>query len=87
MGLKLAQSEVFQVSWKINAWNFSVFLHEVTTAWRLEIESNDFFGKVFYWGFLGKKGANEFFKFYNKPMHWIFLILCMKLQQQRLKFG
>ena len=63
IGLKLAQSEVFRVSWKINAWNFSVFLHEVTTAWRLEIESNDFFGKMFYWGFLGKRVQMSFLSF------------------------
>ena len=42
----LAQNEVFQFLSKINIYNFSDFLHEVTLAQRLKLEPKDFLGKI-----------------------------------------
>ena len=36
---------VFQVLQKINLWNFSDFLYEVTVTEKHKIDSNDFVGK------------------------------------------
>ena len=42
---KWAQSEVFQVYWKVVAQNIFEFLHKVTSAQELEIDVSEFFGK------------------------------------------
>ena len=42
--LKRHRNEVFQVLSKANTWNFSDFLHEVTTAQRVTTARNDFLG-------------------------------------------
>ena len=69
---KWAQREVFQVLWKINAWNFSDFFHEVTVAKIFEITQWYFEEKSFTGVFLGKKEVQnpekciEFFRLYRK---------------------
>ena len=59
--LKWAPNEVFQVMSKINAWNFSDFLHGVTLrmAWRIKIEFNDFWTNIFVLKFLDQKGSKN----------------------------
>ena len=39
----LEKIAVYQVSWENNVWNLSDIFHEVTTAWRLKTDENDFF--------------------------------------------
>ena len=69
IGRKRALNEVSQVLWKIRAWKFSNFLHEA--AEKFKIASNDFFQKKYCTWVLGQKVTeNEFFKFYNKLMHF-----------------
>lgn len=68
-----AKNEVFEIVWKINGWNFSDFLHEITPWWRLKIDSEE----NLMLGFFGQK----------KGLTWVFLlvqqiealIFCMKL--------
>ena len=75
--------------WKLNV-NFQIFLHEAwrTAAWMLKIDSNNFFRRKSCTGIFRPKRDPKFvFRIYNKLMHWVYLILCMKLPQQRLKIG
>ena len=54
----------------------------------LKTELTDFLGKNLVLSFLGQKGPkwvqNEVFKFYEKSVHGIFLIFCLKLQQHKV---
>ena len=56
--LKWTQNEVFQVLWKIDAWNFFDFLPELTATQSLKIDLNCFF--FFFFFYFGKSG----FKFF-----------------------
>ena len=40
----MGKNAVYQVSWETNVWNLSDILHEVTKAWRLKTDENDFLG-------------------------------------------
>ena len=51
MSPKWVQNEVFHVSWKINAWNFSNLLHEVIATQSLKIDLDDNFRKILFRGF------------------------------------
>ena len=64
-GMTGAQNKVFQVLWKIDAWNFS------DVAWScnrsLKIDWNDWLRKNLVLKFLVQKGTKPmFFKFYEK---------------------
>ena len=60
-----ALDKVFQIFWKIGTQNFSdFFLHKVTVAYRLEMDSCDFCGKTLK--FVGQKKLRmKFSKFYE----------------------
>ena len=60
----------------------SDFLYNVTLAFRLNIDLNDLLEKSQLEFFSGNSDPT-FFKFYQKLMHIIFLIFCMKLQQHK----
>ena len=99
IGRKRALNEVSQVLWKIRASKFSNFLHEA--AEKFKIASNDFFQKKYCTWVLGQKVTeNEFFKFYNKLMHfdkfwlrgflvswWIEVCICIFLHQVQHQKG
>ena len=74
----MAQNEVFQVLWKINAWKFSDFLHEVTANTVLNLTSKscfEFFGpkrakvgpKCAFLNYM-KIGSQNVFNFLHKVM-------------------
>ena len=64
----------FSYSSKVSAWNLSDFLHKVIAALKLKIDSDDFYGKKSCCGGFGQKVVqNEFYKFYNKSIYYIFL--------------
>ena len=56
-GPKWAQNKVFQVLSKVNAWNCSDFLHEVTAAKSLKLAINGFLGIILFWCFWTKKST------------------------------
>lgn len=66
VGPKGVQNEVFHVLWKIDAFNFSDFLLEITAAYRLKIDSIDVLGKIIFCIFSVKKypkwAQNKFFE-------------------------
>ena len=74
------QSKFSQVSWKV-VWEVFCFFwleleqHEDSKLTQKEKSCTRVFGQ--------KLGRNEFFEFYNKLMVRTFLVLCIKLQQQR----
>lgn len=87
-GPKLAQSEVFQISSKMNVCNFFRFLHEVLAAWRLKIESNYFYGKNLLLGFLNKMQSKM--NFVSSITNWcieFFIFLHKFTEAWRLKIG
>ena len=49
MDPKLLQNQVFNVSWKIDAWNFSNFWHGITATKSLKINLGDNFRKILFW--------------------------------------
>ena len=64
-GPELSQNEVSQNLRKINPFKFSDYLYQVTLAYRLKIEVNDFFGEkylVLRCLFGPKEAQNEFFQ-------------------------
>ena len=65
---------VLLILWRINALNFSDFLHKVTAADKIMWKNVCF-------GVFGapKNGPGMFFKFYDEWKHDISLIFCMKL--------
>ena len=74
MDRKLAQNEVFQILKKIILWNFSDFFRMKLQQYNsLKLIRMTYLGKILQWV------QNEFFEFYNKSIHWIFLF-CMKLR-------
>ena len=82
-GMTGAQNKVFQVLWKIDAWNFS------DVAWScnksLKIDWNDWLRKNLVLKFLVQKGTKPmFFKFYEKLTlrTFSFFFFCMKLPKQ-----
>lgn len=66
---------------------FLIFLYEVTAAWWVKIDSNNFL--VFYWSFWTKRNPKWIFKFHSKSLRWVFFcFFCLKLQKhQNLKLG
>ena len=78
---KMDQEERFSSFMKNHYTKISWFLQQQVYSYS-NMTLCDFFGKNLLLGFLDKKGTqNEFFKFWNKLMHWIFIIFYMKLQQ------
>ena len=58
--------------WKIKAWNFFDFLHDLIVAYWLKISSNDFLRKKSCTRVSRQKAiSSEFFEFNDKSMHWI----------------
>ena len=49
----------FPVLSKINAWIFCDFLQEVTAAWKLKIDGNDFLGNYSFSKFLSQKDPSD----------------------------
>ena len=73
--------------------NIFLILSEVAETQGLKIDLYYFLGKivlflVLFWSFWAKRGQNRpkirFFKCYEKSSRDIFLILCMKLQLQKV---
>lgn len=59
-GPKMGQKWGFSSWSKINTWNFSYFLHEVTVLWRIKIN----------WWFVGKNLVLKFLS--QKGLEWVF---------------
>ena len=72
-GPKRAQNDVRQVLWKIDAWNFSDFLHEITANKVLILSGFFFREKVSFWVFWvkldQKRPKISSFKLYKKIIH------------------
>ena len=72
-GPKRAQNGVRQVLWKIDAWNFSDFLHEITANKVLILSGFFFREKISFWVFWvkldQKRPKISSFKLYKKIIH------------------